>query len=82
MKLGSLGVAVAGLQQWLTGFSGAGIGPSPGPVDGYFGPITQAAVEVRLGAGAIEDDTWLMPIQDAAANVDSLERHCNLLFML
>jgi len=81
IKLDSLGVAVAGLQQWLTGFSDAGIGPSPGPVDGYFGPITQAALEVRIAVGTIEDEMWLMPIQNATAAVDSLERHCNLLFM-
>jgi peptidoglycan hydrolase-like protein with peptidoglycan-binding domain len=81
IKLGSLGVAVAGLQRWLNGFADAGIGPSGGPVDGYFGPVTQAALEVRIAVGAIEDDMWLMPIQDASAVVDSLERHCGLLFM-
>jgi len=44
-------------------------------------PVTQAALEVRIAVGAIEDDMWLMPIQDASAVVDSLERHCGLLFM-
>jgi peptidoglycan hydrolase-like protein with peptidoglycan-binding domain len=81
IKLGSLGVAVAGLQQWLTTFSDAGISVSPGPIDGYFGPLTQAALEVRIAVGAIEDSMWLDPFQDGTGAVDSLERHCHLLFM-
>jgi peptidoglycan hydrolase-like protein with peptidoglycan-binding domain len=82
LGLGSLGPAVAGLQQWLTTFSDAGINQSPGPIDGYFGPMTQAALQVRQAVGEVTDEMWLEPVQDAHAVVDSLERHCNLLFMM
>jgi len=79
VKLGSVGPVVAGLQRWLTTFATAGIGPSPGPVDGYFGPITEGALEIRLAIGMIDDLMWLAPVQDGTGAVDSLEEHCHLI---
>ena len=78
VKVGSLGPVVVGLQRWLTTFATAGIGPSPGPADGYFGPVTETALEVRLSIGVVDDLMWLAPVQDGTGAVDSLEGHCRL----
>jgi len=80
--LGSLGPAVAGLQQWLTTYSDAGLSPSPGPIDGYFGPMTQAALHGRLLIDEMTDEHWLWPVIDGNNVLDTIERHANLLFMM
>ncbi len=86
LQRGSVGPAVAGLQMWLTTFAGNG-GTSPGPIDGEFGPLTEAALYKHLLIDSVDDHLWLSPVQDGSVpitdpnSLDSLEGHCHLLFM-
>ena len=56
LRLGSRGSAVSDLQQQLLG-----AGFDPGPVDGWFGPRTQAAVREFQSSRGLDVDGWVGP---------------------
>lgn len=72
---GSSGPAVSALQEGLTRYDGAVL---PGPVDGEFGPLTEASVrdyqKDRSIAvdGIVGDRTWWVPAGAAGATLASL----------
>lgn len=78
LKQGSTGAAVTGLQKGLKMISGDGSVPSPGAVDGDFGPQTKASVVAyqthhNLSAdGIVGDRTWWAPAGAAGATLASL----------
>lgn len=78
LKQGSSGAAVTGLQEGLTAIHGDPVFPSPGPIDGDFGPQTKAAVTAyqshhNLTAdGIVGDRTWWVPAGAAGATLASL----------
>jgi peptidoglycan hydrolase-like protein with peptidoglycan-binding domain len=78
LKQGSTGAAVTGLQTGLTKISGDGSIPSPGAIDGDFGPQTKASVKAYqtlhgLAAdGIVGDRTWWVPAGAAGATLASL----------
>ncbi|MDX6691317.1 MAG: hypothetical protein QOG15_2774 [Solirubrobacteraceae bacterium] len=78
LKQGSTGAAVTGLQKGLKTIHGDGSIPSPGAVDGDFGPSTKAAVVAyqtnrNLSAdGIVGDRTWWVPAGAAGATLASL----------
>jgi peptidoglycan hydrolase-like protein with peptidoglycan-binding domain len=86
LKLGSTGPVVAWLQQFLTG---TGIPlqftPYAGPIDGIFGPDTEAvvrALQTWAGLtvdGVVGDDTWFAWMTPGTAQQLKLEDACGLL---
>ena len=72
---GSSGAEVSALQQGLTRIGGA---VSPGPVDGEFGPRTEASVRDYQKSrsiavdGIVGDRTWWVPAGAAGATLASL----------
>ena len=83
---GSLGPAVAWLQQALAGKDVAvSFTRYSGPIDGIFGPATEAAVKALqtwagLGAtGIVDDNSWFIWMTPGSAQQLTLERACGLL---
>jgi len=72
---GSSGAEVSALQQGLTGFGGAVL---PGPIDGEFGPRTDASVRDYQKSrsiavdGIVGNQTWWVPAGAAGATLASL----------
>jgi len=75
---GSSGAEVAALQEGLTAYSNADPATDPGPIDGAFGPVTEAAVRAYQGDrdvpvdGIVGDLTWWVPAGAAGATLASL----------
>jgi peptidoglycan hydrolase-like protein with peptidoglycan-binding domain len=75
---GSTGTAVTALQDGLTTISGDGSIPSPGAIDGDFGPKTKASVlayQMSHGLaadGIVGDRTWWVPTGAAGATLASI----------
>lgn len=78
LAAGSTGAAVVALQKALLKYGGAGSPTDPGPIDGDFGPQTEAAVrayQTQRGAaadGIVGDKTWWAPAGAAGATLASL----------
>jgi peptidoglycan hydrolase-like protein with peptidoglycan-binding domain len=78
LRRGSAGGAVSGLQKGLLKFGGAGSSTDPGPVDGDFGPRTEAAVKAYQAQHSLPNDgmvglrTWWAPAGGAGATLASL----------
>jgi peptidoglycan hydrolase-like protein with peptidoglycan-binding domain len=62
----------------LTAYSNADPATDPGPIDGMFGPVTEAAVRAYQGDrgvpvdGIVGDLTWWVPAGAAGATLASL----------
>jgi peptidoglycan hydrolase-like protein with peptidoglycan-binding domain len=75
---GSNGAAVSALQKGLLAFGGANTATDPGPIDGNFGPRTEAAVRAYQTQqnitvdGIVGDQTWWNPAGAAGATLASL----------
>jgi peptidoglycan hydrolase-like protein with peptidoglycan-binding domain len=75
---GDSGPVVTALQQGLHTFASGGSGPDPGPIDGSFGPMTEAAVRAYqtdrgvASDGIVGDRTWWVPAGAAGATLASL----------
>ncbi len=76
LQMGSTGAVVSSLQTVLA--NGAATGwPSPGPIDGDFGPLTRAAVEGFqtwggvAADGIVGDHTWSVSLHAAMATLES-----------
>jgi peptidoglycan hydrolase-like protein with peptidoglycan-binding domain len=86
LQPGSMGPAVAWLQQAL---SGADVlvqfQPYPGAIDGVFGPLTETAVKALQGwanvtaTGLVDDNTWFVWMTPGSAQQLTLEAACGLL---
>jgi peptidoglycan hydrolase-like protein with peptidoglycan-binding domain len=83
---GSLGPAVAWLQQALAGKDVAiSFSPYAGAIDGIFGPLTDAAVRALQGwagvavTGVVDDLTWFVWMTPGSAQQLTLEAACGLL---
>jgi peptidoglycan hydrolase-like protein with peptidoglycan-binding domain len=78
LSFGSVGSAVSALQQALLTYGGHGSSIDPGPMDGDFGPQTEAAVRAYQAQHAIHadgivgDDTWWVPAGGPGATLASL----------
>ena len=78
LKRGSTGSAVSGLQNALHTVGGPASPTDPGPVDGDFGPRTEAAVKAYQAQHALATDgvvgprTWWVPAGAAGATLASL----------
>ena len=78
LSRGSTGNAVKGLQKGLVKFGGTGSSTDPGPVDGDFGPRTEAAVKSYQTQHSLNNDgvvgprTWWVPAGGAGATLASL----------
>ena len=78
LSTGSTGTEVAALQEALTAYSNADPATDPGPIDGRFGPMTEAAVRAYQGDrgvpidGIVGDLTWWVPAGAAGATLASL----------
>jgi peptidoglycan hydrolase-like protein with peptidoglycan-binding domain len=78
LATGSTGTEVAALQEALTAYSNADPATDPGPIDGTFGPMTEAAVRAYQGDrgvpvdGIVGDLTWWVPAGAAGATLASL----------
>jgi peptidoglycan hydrolase-like protein with peptidoglycan-binding domain len=75
---GASGPVVAALQEALRDFDGGGTPTDPGPIDGIFGPRTEAAVRAYQHDqgvavdGIVGDRTWWAPAGAAGATLASL----------
>jgi peptidoglycan hydrolase-like protein with peptidoglycan-binding domain len=78
LELGSAGAVVSALQKALVTYGGAGTTTDPGPIDGDFGPHTDAAVRAYQSQrgvtidGIVGDETWWAPAGAAGATLASL----------
>jgi peptidoglycan hydrolase-like protein with peptidoglycan-binding domain len=78
LSQGDTGAAVSALQQGLTAYSTQNPAANPGPIDGIFGPMTDAAVRAYQGDrgvvvdGIVGDRTWWVPAGGAGATLASL----------
>jgi peptidoglycan hydrolase-like protein with peptidoglycan-binding domain len=78
LAAGASGTEVAALQEALTAYSNEDPATYPGPVDGAFGPLTEAAVRAYQSDhgiavdGIVGDDTWWVPAGGAGATLASL----------
>jgi peptidoglycan hydrolase-like protein with peptidoglycan-binding domain len=69
---------VTALQHGLHTIASGGGGPDPGPIDGIFGPKTEAAVRAYQTDQGVESDgivgdrTWWVPAGAAGATLASL----------
>jgi peptidoglycan hydrolase-like protein with peptidoglycan-binding domain len=78
LKRGSTGNAVSSLQTGLKRFDVPGSPTDPGPVDGDFGPRTEAAVKAYQKHQKLREDgvvgprTWWVPAGAAGATLASL----------
>jgi peptidoglycan hydrolase-like protein with peptidoglycan-binding domain len=78
LSLGWNGSVVLALQGGLVKYGGAGSATDPGPLDGEFGPHTEAAVsayQTQRGItadGTVGDETWWSPAGAAGATLASL----------
>jgi peptidoglycan hydrolase-like protein with peptidoglycan-binding domain len=75
---GDTGPVVKALQQGLHTIASGGSGLDPGPIDGIFGPKTEAAVRAYQTDQGVESDgivgdrTWWVPAGAAGATLASL----------
>jgi peptidoglycan hydrolase-like protein with peptidoglycan-binding domain len=75
---GDTGPVVKALQHGLHTIASGGSGPDPGPIDGIFGPETEAAVRAYQTDhsvavdGIVGDRTWWVPAGAAGATLASL----------
>jgi peptidoglycan hydrolase-like protein with peptidoglycan-binding domain len=78
LSYGAHGALVMALQRALLEYGGSASETDPGPIDGDFGPQTEAAVrayQVRHGItadGVVGDQTWWVPAGAAGATLASL----------
>jgi peptidoglycan hydrolase-like protein with peptidoglycan-binding domain len=78
LSFGAVGGAVPALQHALLAYGGGGSPTDPGPMDGDFGPQTEAAVrayQAQRGIavdGIVGDQTWWAPAGAAGATLASL----------
>jgi peptidoglycan hydrolase-like protein with peptidoglycan-binding domain len=77
LRLGSSGDVVSSLQRLLTNGASGGWITTPGPIDGSFGPLTEASVrafQVWGGVaadGVVGDQTWSVSLHAASATLES-----------
>jgi peptidoglycan hydrolase-like protein with peptidoglycan-binding domain len=86
LAAGRTGPAVAWLQQALAGKDLAvSFTPYAGPIDGQFGPLTEAAVRDLQNwagvpvTGVVDDTTWFVWMTPGSAQQLTLENACGLL---
>jgi peptidoglycan hydrolase-like protein with peptidoglycan-binding domain len=78
LSFGAGGKSVQALQQALFAYGGSGSRTDPGPIDGDFGPQTEAAVRAYqklreiTADGIVGDQTWWVPAGAAGATLASL----------
>lgn len=86
LRAGSMGPAVAWLQQALSGKDVlVQFQPYAGAIDGIFGPATEAASQALqtwanvAATGIVDDDTWFVWMTPGSAQQLTLEAACGLL---
>ena len=86
LQSGSMGPAVAWLQQALSGADVAvQFSPYGGAIDGIFGPATATAVRAlqawagNAATGIVDDNTWFIWLTPGSAQQLTLEAACGLL---
>jgi peptidoglycan hydrolase-like protein with peptidoglycan-binding domain len=78
LEQGATGTAVSALQKGLTSYSVQNAAANPGPIDGVFGPRTEAAVRAYQSDrgvavdGVVGDRTWWVPAGAVGATLASL----------
>jgi peptidoglycan hydrolase-like protein with peptidoglycan-binding domain len=78
LSRGATGTAVSALQKGLKDYSAQNSAADPGPIDGDFGPRTEAAVRAYQSDrgvavdGIVGDRTWWVPAGAAGATLASL----------
>ena len=77
LRVGSSGDVVSSLQRLLTNGASGDWNTTPGPIDGSFGPLTEASVrafQVWGGVasdGVVGDQTWSVSLHAASATLES-----------